>query len=126
MSQMAMSYPDLATVESIGLTWEGRETKIMKVLSTNVPAFALLPSSLAKVWRSTTLNPSVAKMLYRWSSIAVLEKQHTNFQPLQSTKIFFFWILFCARWHIFMAKCLFIMIVKSFVISSVHIIVVNI
>nr|XP_019929778.2 carboxypeptidase B [Crassostrea gigas] len=31
MSQMAMSYPDLATVESIGLTWEGRETKMMKL-----------------------------------------------------------------------------------------------
>lgn len=90
MSQMAMSYPDLATVESIGLTWEGRETKMMKVLSTNVPAFAVSPSSLAKVWRSIPLNPSVAKILYRWPSIAVLEKQHTNFQPLQSTKIFFF------------------------------------
>lgn len=50
MSQMAMSYPDLATVESIGLTWEDRETKMMKVLTvTNVPAFALSPSSLAKV-----------------------------------------------------------------------------
>lgn len=123
---MAMSYPDLATVESIGLTWEGRETKMMKVLTTNVPAFAWSPSSLAKVWRSTPLNPSVAKILYRWFSIAVLEKQHTNFQPLQSTKIFFFWFFFCARWNIFMAKYLFIMIVKSFVISSVYIIVVNI
>lgn len=71
MSQMAMSYPDLATVESIGLTWEGRETKMMKVLSTNVPAFALSPSSLAKDWRSTPLNPSVAKMLYRLPSTAV-------------------------------------------------------
>lgn len=90
MSQMAMSYPDLATVESIGLTWEGRETKMMKVLTvTNVPAFALSPSSLAKVWLSIPLNPSVAKILYRWSSIAVLEKQHTNVQPLQSTRFFF-------------------------------------
>lgn len=123
MSQMAMSYPDLATVESIGLTWEGRETKMMKVLSTNVPAFALSPSSLAKDWRSTPLNPSVAKMLYRWSSIAVLEKQNTNFQTLQSTKI---WRVFLRGGIFFMAKYLFIMIVKPFVISSVHIIVVNI
>lgn len=38
----------------------------------------------------------------------------------------FFFVVFFARWNIFMAKYLLIMIVKSFVISSVHIIVVNI
>lgn len=31
LSQMAMAYPDLATVGSIGQSWEGRETKIIKL-----------------------------------------------------------------------------------------------